>query len=92
MCGDRELEVRLTSGFPKDLHIGMNFNKLQNTDLVVSELCLGTMTFGEQVDEDDVEEIMNLACNTYGINFIVSKCCLFKHALAITGSHCSTQP
>lgn len=29
----------------------MKYNKLGNTDIEVSEICLGTMTFGEQNSE-----------------------------------------
>ena len=34
----------------------MNFRKLGNTDLEVSTICLGTMTFGEQNSQKDAFE------------------------------------
>ncbi len=46
----------------------MKFNKLGNTDLDVSLICLGTMTWGEQNTEDDAFAQMDLA-RDYGINF-----------------------
>ena len=47
----------------------MNFKKLGNTDLEVSTICLGTMTWGEQNSKKDAFEQMNYAVDN-GINFI----------------------
>jgi aryl-alcohol dehydrogenase-like predicted oxidoreductase len=46
--------------------------KLPGTDLVVSELCLGTMTFGEQTSKEQAFLQLDKATKDYGINFIVS--------------------
>ena len=46
----------------------MNFKKLGSTDLKVSTICLGTMTWGEQNNEKEAFEQMNYALD-YGINF-----------------------
>ena len=46
----------------------MNFKKLGNTDLKVSTICLGTMTWGEQNTQKDAFEQMNYALDR-GINF-----------------------
>ena len=46
----------------------MNFKKLGNTDLKVSTICLGTMTWGEQNNQKEAFEQMNYALNS-GINF-----------------------
>ena len=46
----------------------MNFKKLGNTDLKVSTICLGTMTWGEQNIQKDAFEQMNYALDS-GINF-----------------------
>ena len=46
----------------------MNFKKLGNTDLKVSTICLGTMTWGEQNNQKEAFEQMNYALNC-GINF-----------------------
>ena len=42
---------------------------LGRSDLRVSRICLGTMTFGEQVDEADAHAILDRALER-GINFI----------------------
>ena len=52
------------------LQEGMKMRKLPGTDLVVSELCLGTMMMGEQTNKADSIEQMEKATSDYGINFI----------------------
>ena len=63
---DNVVEVRQVKG----LQEGMKMRKLPGTDLVVSELCLGTMTMGEQVNLEDSLAQMDKAAQSYGINFI----------------------
>ena len=46
----------------------MNYRKLGNTDLSVSTICLGTMTWGEQNSQDEGFEQMDYALDQ-GINF-----------------------
>ena len=46
----------------------MNLKKLGNTDLKVSTICLGTMTWGEQNNQKEAFEQMNYALNC-GVNF-----------------------
>ena len=46
----------------------MNYKKLGNTDLNVSTICLGTMTWGEQNSEKEGFEQMDFALNQ-GVNF-----------------------
>tara|TARA_B100001123_G_scaffold14108_1_gene16062 strand:- start:737 stop:1774 length:1038 start_codon:yes stop_codon:yes gene_type:complete len=46
----------------------MNYRKLGNTDLKVSTICLGTMTWGEQNSQEEGFEQMNYAVDQ-GINF-----------------------
>jgi len=46
----------------------MNYKKLGNTDLKVSTICLGTMTWGEQNTQDEGFEQMNYALDQ-GVNF-----------------------
>ena len=46
----------------------MNYKKLGNTDLDVSTICLGTMTWGEQNTEKDAFQQMDYALNN-GVNF-----------------------
>jgi len=47
----------------------MNKVKLGSSDLMVSEVCLGTMTWGNQNSQDDANEQMDYALEQ-GINFI----------------------
>jgi aryl-alcohol dehydrogenase-like predicted oxidoreductase len=47
----------------------MEYRKMNGTGIRVSEICLGTMTFGEQVDDKESEKIINMALDR-GINFI----------------------
>ena len=46
----------------------MNYKKLGNTNLDVSTICLGTMTWGEQNNEKDAFEQMDYAIDK-GVNF-----------------------
>ena len=46
----------------------MNYKKLGNTDLKVSTICLGTMTWGEQNSQDEGFEQMDYSLDN-GINF-----------------------
>ena len=48
----------------------MRFNQLGDSDLLVSEVCLGTMTWGKQNTEEDAIKQMNMAFDRYGVNFI----------------------
>ena len=47
----------------------MQFNQLGSSDLQVSEICLGTMTFGIQNTQQDANDQLDYAVD-YGINFI----------------------
>lgn len=47
----------------------MKYTTLPNTNIKVSKICLGTMTFGEQNTEDDAHEQLNYA-KEQGVNFI----------------------
>lgn len=47
----------------------MEFRKLEHTDLNVSRVCLGTMTFGGQVNEPTARQMMDQAFDA-GINFV----------------------
>ena len=44
------------------------YNNLGNSDLKVSNICLGTMTFGEQTNQNEANEIMDFVIEN-GINF-----------------------
>lgn len=46
----------------------MEFSELGNTSILVSKICLGTMTYGEQNTEKEAHEQMDYAI-TQGINF-----------------------
>ena len=47
----------------------MKYNLIKNTNLEVSEVCLGTMTFGQQNNEQQSHDIINESLNL-GINFL----------------------
>ena len=47
----------------------MRYRQLSNTDLKVSELCLGTMTFGEQNTEKEGFDQLDMAVDR-GVNFL----------------------
>ncbi|MCF6196720.1 MAG: aldo/keto reductase [Emcibacter sp.] len=47
----------------------MKYNRLGRTDIRVSNICLGTMTWGEQNSEQDAHEQMDFAVEQ-GVNFI----------------------
>ncbi|SHH93349.1 aldo/keto reductase [Marivita hallyeonensis] len=47
----------------------MKMNRLGRTDLMVSELCLGTMTFGNQTPETDAHRQIEMSLDA-GINFL----------------------
>lgn len=47
----------------------MRYTKLGGSDLTISEICLGTMTFGEQNTEEQSHAQIDMALN-YGVNFI----------------------
>jgi aryl-alcohol dehydrogenase-like predicted oxidoreductase len=47
----------------------MKYNKLGDSDLLVSEICLGTMTYGQQNTREDAQEQLDYAISQ-GVNFI----------------------
>ena len=52
------------------LQNGMDYCKLGTSDLEVSKVCMGTMTFGNQNTLSEGVEQLNIAFDNYGINFI----------------------
>mmetsp|Transcript_13163 Transcript_13163/g.32119 ORF Transcript_13163/g.32119 Transcript_13163/m.32119 type:complete len:435 (-) Transcript_13163:95-1399(-) len=49
---------------------GMDYCKLGDSDLVVSKVCMGTMTYGEQNTIDEGVALLNEAWEKYGCNFL----------------------
>lgn len=49
---------------------GMDYVRLGDSDLVVSKVCMGTMTFGVQNTLEEGVEQLNRAFDHYGINFL----------------------
>ncbi|MHC5721941.1 MAG: NADP(H)-dependent aldo-keto reductase, partial [Nostoc sp.] len=47
----------------------MRYNQLGNSDLKVSEICLGTMTYGQQNTIEEAHQQLDYAIKQ-GINFI----------------------
>ena len=60
----------MTNKAVPSLKNGMDYIKLGSSDLEVSKVCMGTMTFGEQNTIDEGVEQLNLAWDEYGINFL----------------------
>ena len=56
----------------------MKFRKLGNTDLDVSVICLGTMTWGQQNNEQEAFEQMDYALE-HGVNFLTQLRCIQFH-------------
>ena len=52
------------------LENGMDYVQLGDSDLVVSKVCMGTMTFGEQNTLEEGVEQLTKAWDTYGVNFV----------------------
>ena len=50
----------------------MRYRKLGNTDLDVSVICLGTMTFGEQNTQQNGFDQMDYAVER-GVNFLIQR-------------------
>ncbi|GMI16515.1 hypothetical protein TrLO_g10773 [Triparma laevis f. longispina] len=48
----------------------MGYCRLGDSDLIVSKVCMGTMTFGRQNTLEEGVEQLNLAFDNYGINFV----------------------
>lgn len=46
----------------------MDYNKIPGTDIDVSKICLGTMTWGRQNTEEEAHQQMDYACEN-GVNF-----------------------
>ena len=47
----------------------MKYRRMGRTGLMVSEICLGTMTFGNQIDESEAAKLVKWALDA-GINFV----------------------
>jgi hypothetical protein len=56
-AGARAAEVRSVAGLDE----GLKMRKLPGTDILVSEVCLGTMMFGEQVSKRDAIAQLDVA-------------------------------
>lgn len=49
------------------------YKRLGKSDLVVSQVCLGTMTWGSQNSDQEAFEQCDMAFHEFGVNFIVSE-------------------
>ena len=50
----------------------MKYHLITNTDIEISTLCLGTMTFGDPVNEKEAIYIVDWAID-HGINFAIER-------------------
>jgi len=71
ICGTDSFSIPIASTKNVDgLKNGMDYVKMGSSDLEVSKVCMGTMTFGEQNTIDEGVEQLNHAWDEYGINFL----------------------
>jgi aryl-alcohol dehydrogenase-like predicted oxidoreductase len=49
---------------------GMDYIQLGDSDLIVSKVCMGTMTFGQQNTLEEGVEQLTRAWDEYGVNFL----------------------
>ncbi|CAN6547767.1 unnamed protein product [Malus baccata var. baccata] len=61
------IKATVTTGAKQNLKTPLQYRKLGDSDLVISEITLGTMTFGEQNTEKEAHEILSYAFEN-GIN------------------------
>ncbi|KAG7350058.1 aldo/keto reductase family protein [Nitzschia inconspicua] len=52
------------------LRNGMDYVRLGDSDLIVSKVCMGTMTYGEQNTIEEGVALLRRAFDDYGINFL----------------------
>jgi aryl-alcohol dehydrogenase-like predicted oxidoreductase len=52
----------------------MEWRQLGGSDIVVSQACIGAMMWGEQVSSATAHEMLDVAFDEFGVNFIVSYC------------------
>jgi hypothetical protein len=55
----------------KYLHDGLRMKRMPHSELIISEIGLGSGTFGGDTAQSDADTIMDLAFKECGINFIV---------------------
>ncbi|GMH40027.1 hypothetical protein BSKO_07931 [Bryopsis sp. KO-2023] len=72
---------------PKD--VAMTYNKFGNSDLLVSEVSMGTMTFGSQNTEEDAFEQLSYAWDC-GVNFLDTSECYPVMPQRETQGRCSS--
>ncbi|KAM0884008.1 hypothetical protein ACQ4PT_031248 [Festuca glaucescens] len=60
---------RVRSRVRAQAQVGLKYNKLGDSDLLVSEITLGTMTFGEQNTEKEAHEMLSYSLDQ-GINIL----------------------
>tara|TARA_B110000438_G_scaffold303242_1_gene363872 strand:- start:1775 stop:2485 length:711 start_codon:yes stop_codon:yes gene_type:complete len=65
---EEESPLSLAKAFDKEKIFGMQYRRLGSTGIVVSELCMGTMTFGSQNTEKEAFAILDRAFDA-GIDF-----------------------
>ena len=58
----------------------MHYHRIPHSALEISQLGLGTMTFGEQNSEADAHAQLDYAVSQ-GINLMSQRCTLFRHVL-----------
>lgn len=62
-----KVSKQLVEDFEED---SIEFVTLGSSDLNVSRICMGTMTYGQQNTQDESFELLNIGISKYGINFL----------------------
>mmetsp|Transcript_8401 Transcript_8401/g.37554 ORF Transcript_8401/g.37554 Transcript_8401/m.37554 type:complete len:99 (-) Transcript_8401:2755-3051(-) len=70
LCFSQALSSVSVRRFSASTVCSMKRRTLGNSDLEVSECCLGTMTFGIQVGEEQTHQILDKAIKEMDINFL----------------------
>ncbi len=67
----------------------MNYNQFPGTNLTVSAMCLGTMTFGGQANEPDSIEMLKYAMTTESRSLIPRIFIAKEKVKRLSGKHLS---
>jgi hypothetical protein len=67
-------QTRASALFRKEfdsLREGMVYKNLGNSEVVVSQACVGALMWGDQVSSHSAHQMLDIAFDEFGVNFIV---------------------